>query len=169
MLLKGLSGGSFTEGSFWVQGVMLTLGVLVGVYVLFLDRIVYAYSYPKEQLSQQFTWLWKQRKYGQALRLLDDRRSEQQKLTFRSALFMVVWVFLAFFALTSTASVFGKGVVMGLMLHVLFDAWRLQNMDSGRLNTRLFWQVGRKFSHEEQLVFLWIMTGIFVFLSTWLG
>lgn len=171
LILIGLSvlGGADLKGVFWLSSLILFLGVLTGVYLLFLDRIVYTFSYPQEQLSQQFTWLWKQKKWGQAMQLLDARRSEQQKLTFRSAIFMVVWVFLAFFALTSTAGIFGKGVVMGLMLHILYDAWRLQRMDSGRLNTRLFWQLGRNFSHEEQLVFLWIITGTFIWLSTWVG
>lgn len=145
------------------------VGVVVGVLILILDRLVYTYSYPSEQLSQHFVYLWKQKKWMQAMALLDSRRSEQQKLTFRSALFISVWVFLAFFAITSTYQMFGKGVVMGLMLHVLYDAWRLQKMDEGRLNTRLFWQIKRSVSHEEQLVFLWVVTGIFVLFSFWVG
>ena len=151
------------------ESLMLFAGVLVGALVLFLDRVVYTYSYPQEQLSQQFVHVWRQRKYLSALSLLDSRRSEQEKLTFRSALFMVIWVPLAFFALTSTTGVFGKGVVMGLMLHILYDAWRLQRMSPERLHTRLFWQVAREVTHEEQLVFLWVMTGIFVLFSLWLG
>lgn len=157
------------ESSLIVDGVSIFLGILVGVLILFLDRVVYTYSYPQEQLSQHFVYLWKQRQYFQGFALLDSRRSEQEKLTFRSGLFIVIWIPLAFFTLTSTTSLFGKAVVMGLMLHILYDAWRLQRMASDRLNTRFFWQIARPVTHEEQLIFLWIITGIFILFSMWLG
>jgi hypothetical protein len=102
-----------------------------------------------------------------ALELLDDRRGEQNKLTFRSAIFMAVWVPLCFFAITSTTGLFGKGVVMGLMAHILYDAWRLQKQDPGRLNERLFWQIARLVKREEQLLFMWVVTGLFVVFSFW--
>ncbi len=143
------------------------LGVLVGVLALFFDRIAYTFSYPQEQLSQHFSWYWKQKKYGAALALLDTRRMEQEKLTFRSALFMVIWVPLAFFALTSTVGLFGKGVVMGLMLHILVDSWRMLKISPQRAHVRLFWIIKRVVTPEERQVFLWVMSAIFVVLSLW--
>lgn len=142
-------------------------GVAVGVLILFLDRLVYIYSYPQEQLSQTTIYHYRQKDYRQMLSVLDGRREEQNRLTFRSALFMVIWVPLSFFALTSTSGLFGKGVVMGLMLHILYDAWRMQKVNPKRLNERLFWQIGRAVSHEEQLVFMWVVTALFVALSFW--
>lgn len=143
------------------------VGVVVGVLILFLDRVAYTYAYPQEQLSQQFSWYTNQRKYSTALDLLDSRRLEQEKLTFRSSLFMVVWIPLAFFVLTSTPNLFGKGVVMGIMLHVMSDAWRLAKSDPRRLHVRLFWIIKRAVSDEERLVFMWIMTAIFIVFSFW--
>lgn len=166
MLIRGKAG---LELSFLLDFFWIFLGVLVGTLLLFLDRVVYTYSYPQEQLSQHFVYLWKQKSYGQALGLLYARRSEQQKLTFRSALFISIWIPLAFFALTSTTALFGKGVVMGLMLHILYDSWRLQRMDSSRLNTRLFWQISRPVNQIEQATFLWAISGLFVVFSFWLG
>ena len=166
-LLRGVwQGFAFPTILNWVWWVV---GTLIGVLILYLDRVVYTYSYPAEQLSQQFSWYWKQRQYGTALSLLDTRRLEQEKLTFRSAIFMVVWVPLAFFALTSTSALFGKGVVMGLMLHILADAWRLQRTDPQRLHTRLFWQIKREISMGEQTAFLSIMSALFVLFSFWVG
>lgn len=145
------------------------IGVLLGVMILFLDRVVYTYSYPGTQIAQQFAWYWKQKKYLTALSLLYDRRLEAERLTFRSSLFMVVWVPLAFFATTSTTLLFGKGVVMGIMLHILVDSWRLQKSDPRRLHLRLFWLVKREISEDERSMFLWVMTGIFGVLSLWVG
>lgn len=152
----------------WGWGWMV-LGITVGVLVLFLDRVAFTYSYPGAQVSQQFAWYWKEKKYGSALALLDARRLEQERLVFRSALFMAMWVPLAIFTLTSTGSFFGKGVVMGLMLHILADAWRLQRSEPRRLHVRLFWMIKRVVTEEERLVFLWVMTLIFIVFSWWVG
>lgn len=143
------------------------LGVVVGVLVLFVDRIVYVYSYPGTQISQQFMWYVKEKQYFTALDLLYARRLEQERLTFRSALFMAIWVPLAFFALTSTPSLFGKGVVMGLMLHILSDSWRLQRQDPRRLHLRLFWLIKREITDEERLTFMIIITVCFTLFSFW--
>ncbi len=145
------------------------LGVIVGVLILFADRIVYTYSYPGAEVSKAFAWLFKEKKYLQALNMLDEHRLEQERLTFRSSLFMSLWVPLSFFALTSTSGLFGKGVVMGLMLHILNDAWRLQRKEPRRLHVRLFWLIKRVVSDEERLVFLWIITAIFGVFSFWVG
>lgn len=141
------------------------LGVVTGVLILFFDRVVYTYSYPGAQISQQFNWYIKEKKYLSAIDSLYARRLEQERLAFRSALFMTIWVPLAFFALTSTAGLFGKGVVMGLMAHILNDAWRLQQREPRRLHIRLFWLIKREITDEERLVFLYITSGIFVFFS----
>jgi hypothetical protein len=152
-----------------ISWLLWILGVILGVLVLFADRIVYTYSYPGAQISQQFAWYIKEKKYLSALELLDLRRLEQERLSFRSALFMAIWVPLSFFALTSTTGLFGKGVVMGLMLHILMDAWKLQKHEPRRLHIRLFWLIKREISDEERLVFLTILTVIFGAFSFWVG
>ena len=163
VLVIHLGWSSIWDSAFWI------LGVVFGVLILFADRIVYTYSYPATQISQQFSWYIKQKKYLTALNLLDVRRLEQERLTFRSCLFMAIWVPLSFFALTSTTGLFGKGVVMGLMLHILADAWRLQKREPRRLHIRLFWLIKREIRDEERLVFMWIMSAIFVVFSFWVG
>jgi hypothetical protein len=154
---------SYLNWFWWV------VGVVAGVLILFVDRIVYTYSYPGTQIAQQFAWYIKQKHYGEALSMLYDRRLEAERLTFRSSLFMVVWVPLAFFALTSTPALFGKGVVMGIMLHILWDSWRLQRIDPKRLHLRLFWLVKREITDEERSIFLWVLTVIFILFSFWVG
>lgn len=164
------------KGLFPIEGVAHYLnwigwiiGVVVGVLVLFIDRVVYTFSYPGTQIAQQFSWYWKQRQYFTALTLLYERRLEAERLTFRSSLFMAVWVPLAFFATTSTSQLFGKGVVMGVMLHILYDSWRLQKKDPRRLHLRLFWLIKREILDSERLIFLWVITGIFVLISLWIA
>ena len=160
--------GRWGESYFWQDSLWFGLGVIVGVWLLFLDRLVYVYMYPEEQLSQQVIYWWKQKKYWQSLALLDARRSEQNRLMLRSALFMGIWVLLALFSLTSSLSFFGRGVVMGMMWHSLCDAWRLQRLNKQRLNQRLFWQIKREVSEEEKVGFLVVVSLIFGLLSWWM-
>jgi len=168
LLLSFLGGGWWPISLIWVgEQAWWIAGLIIGVLLVYLDRVAYIYSFPNEQLSQQANWYIEHKDYLKALILLDTRRHEQIKLTFRSSLFMIAWIPLAFFALTSTASIVGKGVVMGLMLHILLDSWRMQKEAPDKLNQRLFWQVKRVITLEEQLIFMWIMTGIFVFFSWW--
>lgn len=157
------------EWSTFSSWMLFVVGVVIGVLMLFLDRIVYTYSYPNEQLSQTFDYYAKQKQWMRGLNLLDSRREEQNRLTFRSALFIAVWVPLSFFAITSTSALFGKGVVMGLMLHILSDAWRLQKISPERLSERLFWQIARPITQEERLVFMTIVSIVFVLFSFWIG
>ncbi len=166
-LLKGLF--PLSPLSNYFSWVLWYLGVTLGVLILFLDRIVYTYSYPGTQIAQQFSWYINQKKYLTAFSLLYDRRLEAERLTFRSALFVILWLPLAFFALTSTPSLFGKGVVMGIMLHILADSWRLQKSDPRRLHLRLFWLIKRQFSDEERLTFLWVVTAVFTVFSLWVS
>jgi len=166
IIKSGILSLNFSSLLDWIWWI---LGVGIGVLILFADRIVYTYSYPGTQISQQFSWYIKEKKYMDALELLDLRRLEQERLSFRSSLFMVIWVPLAFFAITSTTGLFGKGVVMGLMLHILADAWKLQKHDPRRLHIRLFWLIKREITDEERLVFMSILTGIFVLFSFWIS
>lgn len=166
-LFKGLL--PLNDFSHYLNWIGWFLGVIVGVLLLFIDRIVYTYSYPGTQIAQQFSWYWQQKKYLSALTLLYDRRLEAERLTFRSSLFIIMWIPLAFFAITSTNSLFGKGVVMGIMLHILNDSWRLQKIDPRRLHLRLFWLIKREITNEERLTFLWITSTIFVLFSFWIG
>lgn len=166
-VIKGLF--PIQDLSHYLNWVGWMVGVVVGVMVLFVDRIVYTYSYPGTQIAQQFAWYWKQKQYVTALTLLYERRLEAERLTFRSSLFMAVWVPLAFFATTSTPQLFGKGVVMGVMLHILHDSWRLQKADPRRLHLRLFWLIKREVTESERIVFLWTITSIFAVLSLWIS
>lgn len=165
-LVNGITWPLTTQTLSWVW---FLVGAVVGVMILFLDRVVYVYSYPNEQLSQTVMHHYGQKDYKSALAVLDLRRLEQNRLTFRSALFIAVWVPLSFFALTSTTGLFGKGVVMGLMLHILYDSWKLQKLNSSRLNERLFWQIGRVVRPEEQLVLMYAVSGIFILFSFWVA
>lgn len=165
-LLKRLGGFSFS----WVflkssigELVLWFSGAAAGAYLIKIEQLVYVYFvHPNEVLSLDIKELLKQKNKKEVWRLLRERVGEQ-RLAFRSALFQVVWVVLAFFTFTSTASILGKALVMAVGLHLLLDEWEDVLGKKGLF--WLFWQIKREISLREQKYFLWLMTGVFGILS----
>lgn len=139
------------------------LGGILGWNLPNLDYFVYVYfTNPEGELSLKAKYLIGQRKISQAIFLL---KSRELHLAFRGVLFRLVWIGLALFTLTSTASFLGKGLLMGLGLNLLLQEWREEKVNPQVLNSRLFWQIKRKVSLQEQKFYLWGMTGVFIILS----
>jgi hypothetical protein len=144
----------------------LWVGGVIGFGLLNLDRWIHVYAErPHEQLSQQVQGLVKKGQWKDAIETLLVRRGEQYNLAFRNGVFAVAFLPVLFFALTSTAGLFGKGIAVGVMVHFLYDAWRDQLTRPKHLNSWLFWMVNRDFTLEEQKVFLWGLTGVFGLLT----
>lgn len=139
-------------------------GAVLGAHLLKIDQLFYVYFVePQEPLSFQLRQLLRQRKISQTWDLLEQKLAEQTKLATRSFLFQAAWPILALFTLTSTASWFGKALVMGIGLKLLIEEW--ENILAGQNISWLFWQIKREIPLKEQKVFLYIMTGIFGILS----
>lgn len=140
----------------------LWIGGVIGLVLLGLDRVIQVYvGRSHEQLSQQVQSYLKKGQWKDALETLLARREEQSNLAFRNGVFGVVFLPVLFFGVTSSASLFGKGLVVGVMLHFLYDAWRDQLKRPEHLNKWLFWMVSRDVTMQEQRALLWILTGLF--------
>lgn len=161
-------------GTFKLQSAYLTtsgidlvlwlLGAVLGSHFLKIDQLIYVYfTRPELPLSLDVRGLISQKKIGEAWDLLDERSLEQKQLAFRSFLFQISWVVLVLFTLTSTASYFGKALVMGIGLKLLLEEWD-DFLHQGNI-AWVFWQVKREVGLKEQRVYLWIMTGIFTILT----
>ncbi|HUV47200.1 MAG TPA: hypothetical protein VMW29_03640 [Candidatus Bathyarchaeia archaeon] len=138
-------------------------GVFLGGYFIKLEQFAYVYYiHPDEILSLDIKRLIQEKRKKEVFWFLRERVSEQ-RLAFRSSLFQLVWLVLAFFTLTSTTSVFGKALVMAIGLHLLLDEW--EDLLKGKSLYWLFWQIKREVTGEEQKRFVWLMTGVFGILS----
>jgi len=158
-VLRILGGNiSFDLINWWIGG-------LIGMWFVIVDRVAYVYfTRPHEQLSIQVKGLVNQRRYVEALRLINHRKDEQKNLAIRSVLFVGVWILLALFVLTSSGSLFAVGLVMGVGLHLLYDMVVDLN-DIGKLRSWLFWPVKRMVSDDEARVVVAIYGFMFVILS----
>lgn len=169
-LVRSANLSQFTSLIFWKnygwQFLLWLVGGVVGWQLMRFDRLLWVYfSHPEEKMSLYIKDLINKRQFKQAILDLEKYKDYQKHLSFRSALFQVVWVALAFFTVTSTPSFFGKGLVMALGLHLLLEEWQDQLKDPNILNSWLFWQIKRPISLTEQKWYLWGMTGLFAVLS----
>ena len=108
---------------------LLILGVLIGCLLPFLDRLIYVFFIgPQELSSQRVAFSLKRGSLVSAIKLLIETRFERQSLIFHSSFFMVIVLALGFWLITSSASFLGKGIVWGMVAHLVVD----------RLITRLY-------------------------------
>lgn len=152
----------FLQSVIW-DLILWFLGAFLGGYFIKLDQLLYIYfTQPETRLSLEIKSLLQQKRNNEAWSLLRQRVGEQ-RLAFRSALFQVVWVVLAFFTLTSTNVIFGKTMVMAVGLHLLLDEW--EAILSGRDISWIFWQIKREVGMREQRIYVGAISAAFGLLT----
>ena len=153
---------------FRLEGIKLFswfLGGIIGWNLLVFDVAAYIYfTHPEGLMAGNFRQILHQKGIWEWLKFLFSVKVND-KPALRSVLFLTAWVVIAFFAVTSTSSFLGKGVVMGLGLHLLLENWQLQIRDPQVLNSRLFWQIKRAVSMKEQTYYLYLFSFLFAILT----
>lgn len=141
------------------------LGAMIGFLFVFLDLIFYKIiSKPKEIFGLKIKELFVRKNFLNEVRLLLAEESDQKEQVMRSAMFLVVWVVLAFFTMTSVVNFFARGFMLGIGTHLLFDLVYDFVYDKERLDL-WFWQIKRTLEPEEKRWFVMIVGGIFVLLA----
>lgn len=106
---------SFSYWSLW-------LGALIGTILPDLDHLLYVFFLkPQELTSQRVSYMLAKRNLWGSLNLLAETRSERTKLIFHTATFQLIFVVLAFFVLTSSGNILGRGLVLAFFLHLVLD------------------------------------------------
>jgi hypothetical protein len=147
----------------------LWLGGILGTFLVDVDHLLYTLIiYPQESTSQRLKELLRRRQFKWALILLNDTQIERLRLPAHNILFQIVLVVLCFWIITSTGSLLGAGIVMGMVLHLLVDELVCLFKGQGEyLRQKLFWPLGIEVSLEAQRYFVIAMIVVFVGLS-WL-
>jgi len=134
------------------------LGGLFGSLFLDIDHLFYAYlQAPHEFTPQRVKRLFEQREFWQGIILLFETQEERGRMIFHSVLFQAILLILTFFVLTSSASLFGKGICLGMLLHSLVDQG-MEFIKNGEIEN-WFWQFRERPETNIQGIYF-----VFVFL-----
>ncbi|MGA3291550.1 MAG: hypothetical protein ABSC49_00165 [Candidatus Microgenomates bacterium] len=111
------------------------LGGLVGVILPDIDHLIYVFFMsPQDLTSQRVNFLLGKKEVGRAIELLYETRSERKGLIFHTIFFQVIFLALTFWLMSSSVSIFGKGLVLSFSLHLLvdqlIDLTELKNLDN---------------------------------------
>lgn len=146
------------------------LGGLFGVIFPDFDQLTYCFiTYPEEFTSLRVKRLFQQKKIKEALSLISGTSGERMRLTAHNILFQVVLIVLCFFVVTSTNSSLGKGIVMGMFLHLLVDEFEfIRRGEFESFKKLFFWPLKKEVTLDFQRYFVIISSVIFVLLSLFL-
>lgn len=98
------------------------LGGAVGVFMPDLDHLLYVlFLDPQDITSQRVGFLWGKKEYRRIVELLYETRSERRVLAFHTFFFQIIFLILTFFIMSSSPSLFGKGLVLSFALHLSVD------------------------------------------------
>lgn len=103
------------DWAFWVGG-------LVGIFLPDVDHLIYVlFVSPQELTSQRFFYLLGRKETWRAIEVLYETRSERKGLIFHTILFQLIFLILTFWMMTSSGSLFGRGLVLSFALHLSVD------------------------------------------------
>lgn len=105
---------------------LVWLGVLFGYYLPFIDHLFYAYILrPDSEVSKNIRNMISIRNLISIKRIrglityVNETREQREKLIIHTAYFQVVFMILTFYVLSSSGSMFGRGLVYGFSLKLL--------------------------------------------------
>lgn len=100
---------------FWVGG-------MVGTLLPDLDHFIYIFFIkPQDLTSQRVNYLLDKRELIRSIELIYETRNERSGLIFHSIFFQIIFFILTFWMLSSSGSMFGRGLVLAFSFHLIID------------------------------------------------
>ncbi len=129
------------------------VGGIIGTFLPDIDHLIYVYFFsPQELTSQRVVSLTEKKDIGRIVGLLYETRSERKGLIFHSTYFQLIFWILTFLVVSSSGSVFGRGLVGAFSLHLIID----QYVDLRELGSLDNWfsQIGMTITKERSTQYL---------------
>lgn len=111
------------------------LGGVVGTILPDIDHFLYVYLLNSTDLtSQRAVFLLSKKDWLRTFDLLAETRYMRTKLIFHTVLFQLIFVVLAFWVVSSSGNIFGRGLVLGFLFHLVVDEF-VDFMETGSIAT----------------------------------
>jgi hypothetical protein len=145
---------------------LFLLGVLVGIFLPDIDHLIYTlFLKPNEITSQRVRAKIASKSFASAIELLYSTRDERRSLIFHNFYFQCLFVVFAFLVVTSSASFFGRGLVLSFLLSLVID----QVVDLYTTSSLSRWLRGLPMSLTSQQLKLYVLVqGLLVFVFGYL-
>lgn len=102
--------------------IWFVVGGVVGTILPDIDHLIYVYfTKPHELTSQRVNYLVQKKDVKRATELLYETRSERGGLIFHTVFFQIIFLVLTFWMMSSSNSLFGRGLVLTFSLHLSVD------------------------------------------------
>lgn len=100
------------------------VGGFLGTLLPDIDHLIYIYFLrPQDLTSQRINSLVEKKDITRSLELLYETRTERKNLIFHSFYFQLIFWVLVFLVISSSGSVFGRGLVGAFSLHLIVDGF----------------------------------------------
>jgi len=157
---------SWLQLNAWLPLLLWLIGCMAGFLALQMDQILDIFiTNPDSNLAKAVKNYLKQKHISYGLNLLENNKHLQPRLSFRSVTFQIIWIMLVIFTFTSTASSFGKGLVIGLGARLLIEQWEFYFSNRNLLKNWLFWQIKREINDQELKWYLIIVTSFLIIMD----
>lgn len=128
---------------------VFVLGVVIGSGIILIDRLLHAfYLFPDTEFNVLIREEWRKKNIFGVLKMLQLADPYQDQLMTRSVLFLVIYWVLALFVLTSTGSILGIGIILGMGLRYVIDFWKVRNQPEVFVH-QFLWQVRHQFTKQQ--------------------
>lgn len=98
------------------------LGGILGTFLPDIDHFIYLFFLrPQELTSQRVVYSLGKGEFARTLDLLYETRYERRGLIFHTIFFQIIFLVLTLWMITSSASLFGRGLVLAFALHLSID------------------------------------------------
>lgn len=105
-----------------IEYLPLLYGGIVGTLLPDIDHLIYIYLLrPNEGMSKEVTTLVENKNFTKSWNILANTRTERKNLIIHSAHFQLIFLAFVLFVVTSSGSLFGRGLVLAFSLHILID------------------------------------------------
>lgn len=139
--------------------VFLWIGLFLGNFLYHLDHLIYCLiQAPYEFTAQRIKRMIEQKQFRQSLDLLTGTEEERKRTIFHSVVFQVMLVVACFLILTSSSSLLGKGMLLGLLLHSLVEQGRVL-VRKETIND-WFWQIKSEIPQTTQVIYFFSLVFI---------
>ncbi len=103
-------------------GLWFWIGGIFGTFLPDIDHLIYIFFVkPQELTSRRVSFYFANRELTKSLAVLYDTRGERTGLIFHTVLFQLIFLPFTFWIMSSSGSLFGRGLTLAFALHLSVD------------------------------------------------